>query len=144
MLRRPINWFHRPPSIEDVFEPPFDLLWDGIIPAKPKQVIGADRFRVAIFPDLRSQGTDPDHTSVYWLEFQFRDNRKWRPMLCLHEGKLDILRDILYEARRFLDEQQNRPLRLPTIKLGDRRFHVDQRMSQLRNVDDPHDFYDIR
>ncbi|MDZ4685276.1 MAG: hypothetical protein SH850_09310 [Planctomycetaceae bacterium] len=65
-------------------------------------------------------------------------------MLCLHESKLDFVRDVLYEVDRWLDERQDRPHHLPTIKLGDRRFFVDQRMSQLRNVDDPDDFYDIR
>jgi hypothetical protein len=141
MFRRLLTWFRRPPSLDDVFEPPFDLLWDGLIDRKPKQILGEDRFRVGIFPALCDGKPDP---GSYWLDFQFRSGRRWNPMLCLHESKLDIVRDVLHEVDRWLDERHDRPHHLPKIKLGDRRFYVDSRLCQLRNVQDPNDFYDIR
>lgn len=144
MLRRFFAWFRSPPSIEEFYEPPFDLLFGGYIGDKPERIIGEDRFRIGIFPAFREGKPDPHGTSTYWLDIQFRSKRKWTSMLVMPEGKLDVVRDVLYEVSRYLDEQQNRPRRLPTIRLGNRRFYIDQRLSQLRNVDDPDDFYDIR
>jgi len=141
MFRRLFRRFRWEPSIEDLFEPPFDLLFDGHIADKPSQVIRNDRFRIGVFQSRHEGKPNP---GAYWLDFQFRKGRRWVSMLCLHESKLDFVRDVLYEVDRWLDERQDRPHHLPTIKLGDRRFFVDQRMSQLRNVDDPDDFYDIR
>jgi hypothetical protein len=139
MLRRFISRFRGD-------ELPDDQLQETVLAtARPKQIIAEDRFRVRILPAPDRYGNcDSPHPSLYWLEMQFREGRNWRSLLCFQEGKLDVVRDVLYEAGRWLDEQRDRPRLLPTIRLGDRRFYVDRRLSQLRNVDDPNDFYDVR
>lgn len=33
-----------------------------------------------------------------------------------------------------------RPQQLPIMRIGRKRYYVDERLRQLRNVEDPHDF----
>lgn len=40
--------------------------------------------------------------------------------------------------------QQDTPRQLPTVELGDKTFFFDGRLWQLRNVENPHDFIDLR
>ena len=143
MLRRLISCFRRKPAFHDGVQPSLEMLFDRLVDTNAEQVIGEDRFRIRLFPALHDGKRQPAGSSNYWLDLQFKADRKWISMLCLHEAKLDILRDVLYEADRYIDEQNNRPHRLPTIRLGNRRFFIDQRLSQLRNVDDPSDFVNI-
>lgn len=104
----------------------------------PLVVIRDERFRVRVFQGLASETRL--HPGRY-LVLEFRRNR-WESILALHECKLSIMMGVLDELTDYLGEIQG-PRRLRTVAIGNKRYFVDDRMMQLRNVNEPADFVDI-
>lgn len=124
-------------------ENPFGLVEELIIDHRiendtPLVVIRDERFRVRVFQGLASETRL--HPGRY-LVLEFRRNR-WESILALHECKLSIMVGVLDELADYLGEIQG-PRRLRTVAIGNKRYFVDDRMMQLRNVNEPADFVDI-
>lgn len=109
-----------------------------IVNTRPSRVIEDDRIRVKVFKGLPSKST-PFPGRFLVLEFC---DEQWEAVFGFHESKLNILTGLLYETAAYLGEI-NGPRRLRTVAIGDKRYFVDDRMMQLRNVDEPADFVDI-
>lgn len=107
---------------------------DGI----PLKTFEDDRFRVKIFKGNPREDV-PNPSRILVVEFR---GNVWRSMFGLHEGSLPVMMNVLDEVRDFLGEL-NGPRRLRTVQIADKRYFVDDRLMQLRNVDHPDDFIDI-
>jgi hypothetical protein len=104
----------------------------------PLEVIRDERFRVRVLQGLASENTPRPGR---YLVLEFRRNR-WESIVALHECKLSIMMGVLDELTDYLGEI-NGPRRLRTVAIGNKRYFVDDRMMQLRNVNEPADFVDI-
>jgi hypothetical protein len=50
-----------------------------------------------------------------------------------------------YDVRGFnARDGRHAPRRLPTVTIWEKRYFIDERLGQLRNVEAPHDFIDLR
>ncbi len=78
----------------------------------------------------------------FWLEALWYDAAKerWIQLGRFREVGLQTVIDLLQEALNGLDCGWRQ---LPAVKIGAKRYFVDERLMQLRNTDNPHDVIDI-
>ncbi len=125
--------------------PPFGLVFDGIVEDKCADTIfGDDRFRVCLHPE-KGRRCDGCGAKIYWPTLEFKEDSSWEPVFALHENRLEIMQAVLQQVADFLKSknEEGRPRQLPVVALLGKRFFVDERLRQLRNVEDPHEFIDI-
>jgi hypothetical protein len=81
------------------------------------------------------------HTG-FWLEALWHDAAKerWLRLGRFREVGLQTVIDLLQEAVNGLDLGWRQ---LPAVKIGAKRYFIDERLMQLRNIDNPHDLIDI-
>jgi hypothetical protein len=78
------------------------------------KVFEKERFRVGV---LRGKDRCDDcDRQCFWLEAQFLDPREgeWKPLLMLHESKLDAMLWVLHEVEQFLLSPEERTKRATT------------------------------
>jgi len=78
----------------------------------------------------------------FWLEALWYDAAKehWFQLGLFREVGLQTVIDLLQEALNGLDCGWRQ---LPAVKIGAKRYYVDERLMQLRNIDNPHDVIEV-
>lgn len=77
------------------------------------------------------------------LFIQFKGQDEWMPIAIVGGEDLQNVVDLLEESVPFATERMG-TLRLPTLRLWGNRYFVDERLKELRNVDNPHDRVELR
>jgi len=78
----------------------------------------------------------------YWLEALWYDasNERWFQLGLFREVGLQTVIDLLQEALNGLDPGWRQ---LPAVRIGKEWYFVDERLMQLRNINNPHDAIEI-
>ena len=78
----------------------------------------------------------------FWLEALWYDAAKerWFQLGLFREVGLQTVIDLLQEALNGLDCGWRQ---LPAVKIGAKRYYVDERLMQLRNIDNPHEVIEV-
>ena len=78
----------------------------------------------------------------YWLEALWYDasNDHWFQMGLFREIGLQTVIDLMQETLNGLDPGWRQ---LPAVRIGTKWYFVDERLMQLRNMENPHDSLDI-
>jgi hypothetical protein len=99
------------------------------------KTIAMDDVEVRITKETRNCG----HLG-YWLELRLHspDDCDWIPIGLMMDLDLQKVIDWLQEAVPFIAELSG-VRQLPTVSLWGKRYFIDERLSELRNVEDPHE-----
>ena len=121
--------------------PPFDLAFGGVVRNSADKTVHEDRIRVGVFRPRHSKKCKDCGRACRWLVIELLDSDtgKWTHVLSMQESRLPILLSVLGEVADYLVEDAGGPKSLPTVSLWGKRFFIDERLSELRNIDDPHD-----
>ena len=78
----------------------------------------------------------------FWIEALWYDTviESWFQLGLFREVGLQTVIDLLQEALNGLDLGWRQ---LPAVRIGNKWFFVDERLMQLRNIDDPHEIIEI-
>ena len=78
----------------------------------------------------------------YWFAVEQATDRKdhWLRISAMPDGQMQTIIDLLQQALDSLDRGWRQ---LRSITIRDKSYYVDERLRQLRNVEDPGDFIDL-
>ena len=94
-----------------------------------------DGIRVRVFCHKSQSGY-----CQYWFLIEQVTGEKDRRLSVMPDGPLQTIIDLLQQSLDSLDRGWRQ---LRSIKIRDKSYYVDERLRQLRNVEDPNDFIDL-
>jgi hypothetical protein len=92
LLIQPVEW-----TVEE------ELIFQDLIKnRRALRVFTRDRFRIRMFKSRES--CESCRKNCHWFSFEFEESSKWKPILAMHQSKLELVQQAIDEVKAFIAE----------------------------------------